>query len=225
MSTITPETVAPHADKVGRVTIVETPDTHRSVWFYVIAALPDGSVFGVNLGTNSSYLAPDGAGMRLQTARIGEYNGNTNDPLSRLGADVLDELTRFLGQTSPTLAAAVASSGDTPATVTGESVEEAYARGQREAREQASREFEAWKAQATATAHEYADENDLCSEFDRCMSEIGLPTRARTYDVTYRVTVDRATIAEYGDVEDWDAEDLFNRVSEGAGRPEYVSSV
>lgn len=51
------------------------------------------------------------------------------------------------------------------------------------------RAFEAWKERATQVAHEYAETNSLCGEFDRCMEEIGLSPRERSYNVTTHITV------------------------------------
>ena len=88
-------------------------------------------------------------------------------------------------------------------------------------RREANATFDAWKARAEEIAHEYADRNELCSEFDRCMEEVGLsPRGGHTYDVTYRVTVPRGT-----DPYDLDAEDLYERAEEGAGSPWNVVQV
>jgi hypothetical protein len=53
-------------------------------------------------------------------------------------------------------------------------------------------------------AHQYANDNSLCGEFDRCMEEIGLPTRVRDreFEVTVRVTVEAP--ARAGDAPDRD---------------------
>lgn len=51
------------------------------------------------------------------------------------------------------------------------------------------REFEAWKEHATRVAHEYADDAELCEQFDNCMEAIGLPSRRREYVVTINYTV------------------------------------
>jgi hypothetical protein len=54
----------------------------------------------------------------------------------------------------------------------------------REGRREAEREFEEWRQRATEIAHQYADDNSLCGEFDRCMEEVGLEPRNREYEVT-----------------------------------------
>lgn len=65
----------------------------------------------------------------------------------------------------------------------------------REAREAAKREasqmLEDFKEAANARAVEYAEQNGLCSEFERCMEDIGLLGREEWHDAnddTYRVT-------------------------------------
>lgn len=59
----------------------------------------------------------------------------------------------------------------------------------REERARLTREFDQWKENATEIAHQYANDNSLCGEFDRCMSEIGLRPRDREWQVTFSVTV------------------------------------
>lgn len=103
---------------------------------------------------------------------------------------------------------------------TREELAAAVNRARDEVSAEAARAFEEWKERATEVAHEYADNNDLCSEFDRCMEEIGLPTRRVEYDVTYRVVLERGT-----DPHGLDAEDLFRDALEGAGSPHYVERV
>lgn len=205
----TPEPLQ-HADRVGRLSIGRTDDG-RHVWFYVIAALGEGHAYGVNLGTNSSHYSPDGEGFRFQTLTLDEH---TNDPVSRLSPAMRDELAAFFRRTSPHLVPFIA--GEAP----GESVEEAHARGKREQRAEDMREFEAWKERATEVAHEYADRNELCGEFDRCMSAIGLPTRSRTYRVTYEVTLPRGN-----DPWEMDAEDLYSAAEDGVGSPITVEEI
>lgn len=62
----------------------------------------------------------------------------------------------------------------------------------REARQEAVTEFEAWKSHANEVAIQYANDNSLCSEFDRCMIAIGLEPRdtfEREWEVTFSYTV------------------------------------
>ncbi|MFF0818627.1 hypothetical protein ACFYVR_26290 [Rhodococcus sp. NPDC003318] len=48
---------------------------------------------------------------------------------------------------------------------------------------------ESWLESLVSDAHEWADSNSLCGEFDRFMDEHGLPGRDRDYEVTVDVTV------------------------------------
>lgn len=66
---------------------------------------------------------------------------------------------------------------------------DAVAEAKREERIRLTREFDQWKENATEIAHQYANDNSLCGEFDRCMSEIGLRPRDREWAVTFTVTV------------------------------------
>jgi len=75
-------------------------------------------------------------------------------------------------------------------------------RARAEGRQEAEQEFDRWKESATETAHQYAADNGLCSQFDRCMVDIGL--RPRTREQTFRVTVTRTVTvdAPYGGAPD-----------------------
>lgn len=96
-------------------------------------------------------------------------------------------------------------------------VASAVAEAKREQRLADIQEFERWKANATATAHEYANNNSLCSEFDRCMEEIGLEPRSRDYEVTFTirqtVTVNAADSDEAGDLVSGDFMAYLDRFS------------
>lgn len=72
-------------------------------------------------------------------------------------------------------------------------------------------EFEAWKESATETAHAYANENSLCSEFDRCMSDIGL--RPREHEIAVDVEVTRSVTVYVNAI---DAEQAAERAEEEA---------
>jgi hypothetical protein len=48
---------------------------------------------------------------------------------------------------------------------------------------------DAWKDELVRDAHEHADRNNMCNEFDRFMEEHGLPTRTRDYSAEVTVTV------------------------------------
>lgn len=55
---------------------------------------------------------------------------------------------------------------------------------------EANREFLRWRDRLVEDAHAYADENNLCSEFDRFMEEHDLPTRVKEFNVTITLTVE-----------------------------------
>ena len=75
------------------------------------------------------------------------------------------------------------------------------------------RRFEAWKARATDIAHEYANDNDLCSRFDDAMRDIGLPERTREVDVRVRCESTHYMTVNYGELGYSDSGDV-----EGMGR-------
>lgn len=95
-----------------------------------------------------------------------------------------------------------------------------------EAKATADAVFNEWKESANATAIEYANDNSLCSEFDRCMRDIGMMDRDEwrethteefTVEFTYSTTVsaydseeaiDRATEEFEMWRGDWSAESL-----------------
>lgn len=67
---------------------------------------------------------------------------------------------------------------------------------------------ESWKDQLVRDAHEYANENSLCSEFDRFMEAHDLPRRVRDYQVA--VT---AQLTVYINVSANDSDDAMANVS------------
>lgn len=89
--------------------------------------------------------------------------------------------------------------------------------------EKAAQGYEAWKARTVARAHEYADDNDLCSRFDDFMEEVGLPSRRRSENVSVEVTVNVEVEVELGRHDDavdfitdqMVREELDRRVAEG----------
>lgn len=160
-------------------------------WLYVLLQTDD-TVFGVLFNNDQ-----DNPNPRFGTMSTADRSAGVEHALG-IVSWWPEAIARFLGSATGT---PVAGTPD---------AEEAYRRG----RNDANAEFEEWKRRATETAHEYADNNDLCSEFDRCMTEIGLePRGGQTYRVTFDVTVSRGTDAydilpevsdyEPGEVEDW----------------------
>lgn len=99
--------------------------------------------------------------------------------------------TRGALDTHGTLVSLPTGEEDPPETADTSSIDDAFERGKREGLAEAQARWDRWKEDATRTAHEYAEENSLCSEFDRCMSDIGLPTREdmqQEFTVTYIYT-------------------------------------
>lgn len=205
-------TITDHVrNMVGRIVVatVQREGVARSVWFYVVAALPGMNVFGVNVGTNSSFYAPlDEDGFRLETATVDTYTTVTG--LDRLSGDVRERLATFLRDSG----LSVQTSPETPAEPTSEALAAAKAEG----RAEATAEFDRWKEFATETAHEYANDNDLCGEFDRCMTEIGLRPRQREFYVEAHVTVSY-NVGRY--IEALSEEDAADQLAENIR--EYVS--
>lgn len=78
----------------------------------------------------------------------------------------------------------------------------------RQAREEATREERArlqmeharWVDSLVEDAHQYANDNSLCSEFDRFMEEHDLPSREQDYYVTFRVSVTAGRDADGDDL-------------------------
>lgn len=161
----------------------------RTVWGVYVVAVTEGTVHGVMIDTDDHR---NGA----VSARAGWYVGGwfsvtldaafstpdghvyVYDVMEVLGWP--EGLATFLRQSSAHTCNAESTSTDLDTV-------------RREARDEQRRadlaEFERWKEDATQTAHRYADNNNLCGEFDRCMEEIGLAPRERDYCGTVVVTV------------------------------------
>lgn len=77
-------------------------------------------------------------------------------------------------------------------------------RARLEGRQAAEETFQEWKDAATRTAHQYAEDNSLCGEFDRCMEAIGLPTRAdvKHSEVSVELRIDGLTLPRDFSLED-----------------------
>jgi hypothetical protein len=90
-----------------------------------------------------------------------------------------------------------------------EAIYNAVTTAERRAVAEAERRFERWKDEATEQAHQYADNNNLCGEFDKFMVSIGLRPRLRTYSVT--VAVNMSVLVN---VEAQSADDAQNQVTD-----------
>lgn len=188
--------------KPGWLTIADN-GSGGSVWFYVVAPLPNGQAYGVNLGTNKSYVAPDGDGYRFMVTTIDAYNQSDHGGLASCSQDVRDALAAFFrdaGLTPPQPITDGQDQDDVTALV-----EQARA----EERERLTRQFDEWKERANIVAIEYAENNDLCGEFERCMEEIGFRGRYAEYDVTVSVTL-RVRARNEDDAEDQASNLLYN---------------
>lgn len=96
------------------------------------------------------------------------------------------------------------------------------------------RRFEAWKGRATDIAHEYAEDNDLCSRFDDAMRDIGLPERSREVSVrvrcesTHYFSVDYRALgySESHDVEGMGRDSILSMLMTELGIPvEHIETV
>jgi len=90
-------------------------------------------------------------------------------------------------------------------TYTQEQVDEAVREAVREARQEANRALEQFKEMANARAVEYAETNGLCSEFERCMEDIGLMGRREWREANpqeFRVTFTVSVNVEAADRDD-----------------------
>jgi hypothetical protein len=214
--TDTTTTTTAHATRVapGHVTIVDVPREgggERAEWAYVLTTLPGRDVLALPLGVYIHTPEP---------GTVGVYPVTSGDHVTNLGQhpQARDAIVARFQDSPPVVLPDVPTSVEGP----GETTAQAYARGVNDGRTAASREFDAWKARATETAHEYADRNELCSEFDRCMEDIGLePRSGREYLVTYRVTLPRTGTDPWS----LDAEDLYSEAEDGAGSPVNVERV
>lgn len=207
MTSTSNETSTTHETAVrpGNVTIYDRPEDGRARYLYVIAALPGRDVFGVDLGT---YLHPT----------------TMPDLVFATGPVTGGDYVTSLGNTSEALRGALATflvGAGLPDPTGPDTSPEGLESARREGAAEVQRRWDEWKDEATRVAHEYADNNSLCSEFDRCMEEIGLEPRGPiTYRVTYTIAVPRGT-----DPWDYDMEDLYNEAEDGTYRPSNVERV
>jgi hypothetical protein len=88
----------------------------------------------------------------------------------------------------------------------------------RRGKDEANAEHQAWIERSVALAHQYADDNDLCSRFDEFMQELGLPGRQRDFNVdvciTFNVTVTARGATAEDAMNEVDSEDIAQAVRE-----------
>lgn len=173
--------------------VPDTPTGYSRTWLYLVAIVGD-TLFGVAFANVRGSADPIGASVPTSLVTHQMDNGGAHHTPGVVGwwADMLADYFRAATTGTPT-------SGD-------QDTDQAYRRGVNDGRAAASREFDAWKARAEEIAHEYADNNDLCSEFDRCMEDVGLSPRGGH---TYRIVVD-VTLPRGRDPWDMDLEDLYS---------------
>jgi hypothetical protein len=185
----------------GRVLYLEEAprDPHDRTWLYIVSRV-DGTLYGVRFENTSNVenLTRHATWETVPVPRDG--SSPLTHPLTAV-ASWTPGLVEFFRRATTATTATTGTSSEVPADVAS-----ALEQGRREGREQANREFEEWKARAEQIAHTYADENDLCSEFDRCMEEVGLSPRGGK---TFRIVVD-VTLPRGSDPWSMDLEDLYN---------------
>ena len=149
-------------------------------WLYVVSVLGD-TLAGVLIDNSRAYEGGD-LGARFYTltrADIVNRNGSESvqtHPLT-IVPQWVDAVAGFLGTSRDVLRETTETAHVTPSpleTHEGDMIPRS--------------EVERWKRRAEEIASEYADNNDLCGEFERCMEAIGLQSRRereRLYRVTY----------------------------------------
>ncbi|MFB9785215.1 hypothetical protein [Rhodococcus baikonurensis] len=79
-----------------------------------------------------------------------------------------------------------------------------------------------WRDALVESAHTWADENSLCSQFDNFMESHDLPSRSRTYDVEVEVNMSRrVTVSVSASNRDDAADAVDTHEVESALRDEY----
>lgn len=183
----------------GHLTIVDGPEG-TAVWAYVLATLPGRDVLALTLGTGLYSPVPGAVGIYPVTA--GETLNNLNE--WTVARDAVAEYFR----------------GATPAVPPTVPDSEALDQARREGAAEVQARWDRWAEDATETAHRYANNNNLCGEFDRCMEEIGLRPRTRDYTVSMTVTLS-VVVPVTADTDDHAAELAIDRFRE---EPRYVLS-
>lgn len=116
-------------------------------------------------------------------AESGQFAGQT-------GGFHPDHLTRAEEASQEAASGPETAEGAAVETFTREDVDRLVREAREAARAEAERRFEEWKDRASDIACQYADDNNLCGEFERCMEELGLRGRNREYEVTIVIGVE-----------------------------------
>lgn len=215
-------TVTPVSDiRPGTIVTADNPNGRR-VWLYVVVPTGPDTAYGVNLGASlgtSVYLGTDcgtGPAWITGTDIRPQHGARTLGDLSQPQTEALASFLRSHGLTLSTK----------PTSGSGDEFPEALVeRVKRETEQRLTERFESWKSSLVSDAHEFADENNLCGEFDRFMREHDLPEREREYAVNYSVTLSgtvyvtgsgRDDVAERFESGEWTEHIGSNRLSEYA---------
>lgn len=154
----------------------------RREWLYVVAAFAD-MLFGVAFTNDQSNPRPEWVTVPRDTTRADDAPGMSGirHPLTVVPwwPEMLADF--FRGATSN-------QDQDAPRVTGDQDTEQAYARGVADGRQEEQTRHAAWLDALVSDAHSFADDNSLCSEFDRFMEEHGLPTRVREHEIAYTVT-------------------------------------
>ena len=185
-------------------------DGGTSTWVYDVetvetAPAPEVVTFG-DLAVGEAFRLPVGTDTDMDRTWIKTDSGSAHQIT---GSNDYNGRLSFFGTDNPVERQHVAVAGESSST---EEIDAAV----RAERDRGRASFEAWKENATEVAHQYANDNSLCGEFDRCMEEIGLPTREREYTVTLTMNVTASD-------EDAAQEEAEERASSEAWR--YVGDV
>lgn len=116
----------------------------------------------------------------------------------------------------------VEASADLPETFTREDVDRLVSEAREAERREQEQRHQRWVDNLVSEAHAYADENQLCGNFDRFMLDHDLPPRD-SFEIEYRVEVERTmryVVYVTGTSEEDAAEQAEERVRNGYESPE-----
>lgn len=161
-------------------------------------------------------LVTDAGGWNGSIGDLGTVE-NVEDGTPRDGALVTVRFTtgQYAGQTTQRFARRFERVEETPEEASQEPAEASVTLSEseledklRQAREEATRteryrlqqEHQRWIDSLVEDAHQYANDNNLCGEFDRFMADHDLPTRECDYRVTFSVSVTVARDSDRSDI-------------------------
>lgn len=177
----------------------------RREWLYVVAVFAD-MLFGVAFTNDQSNPRPEWVTVPRDTTRADDAPGMSaiRHPLTVVPwwPEMLADFFR----------GAANQDQDAPRVAGDQDQDQAYQRGVADGTASEKARHDAWLSSLVSDAHQFADDNSLCSEFDRFMEEHGLPTRVREHEIEYTLT---ATVTYSGratvEGSSWeDAHDAFH---------------